>query len=503
MMLNLKVCKNIITLENTTDIITSGNVNTVVCNFDFDENWKDYSITAIFSTLETCVRSLIDKNAVIIPCEILASAGKFTIGVYGTKMESGKLIERYTSNLVHMQVEKGSYTEATDADVPSADVWERYIAEVKALQEDAKNSAELARESATNAIESATNANNSAINSAESANIALQAKKDINNVKLEIDSTKQEIDSTAKEVSADKEIVVQAKDTVLNTLEQEQKKSDVKYAGALKAEVTKQKNIKIDTDASYLQNVKLNGESVQNGEPNLNNAVDIENVQDTVTIDVVDYNNTDTQHVELVLNRTYAEGDYIDVDTMQDVQNRARMTLNGSESWVVGAHPTQLKTKAFATTLITNVDSNNLNCMCNKLKAYTANQLWGTDVAGVAQSRSQIIIRIPAELNITTVEQLKIWLASNNLEVEYTLANPIIIKLNEVLTEQEITALQNLKTYNNITNISSAMPIGCVYNKSLSTLEKRIADLEALISTPSTASLLLENMAKDNESEVM
>lgn len=215
-----------------------------------------------------------------------------------------------------------------------------------------------------------------------------------------------------------------------------------------------------------------------------------------------DYVKNSNYTTVITLKRAYAETDYIDVDNMQDVQNRARLVLNGSESWVLGAHPTQNNTKAFATTLITNVDSNNLNCMCNKLKAYTANQLWSTDVAGIAQSRSQIIIRIPVELGVTTVEQLKTWLANNNLEVEYTLASSIVIDLSNVLTTEEITALQNLKTYNSVTNITSAMPISCVYNKNLVTLEKRIADLEALISTPSTAALLLENKAKDNESEV-
>lgn len=180
-----------------------------------------------------------------------------------------------------------------------------------------------------------------------------------------------------------------------------------------------------------------------------------------------DYVKNSNYTTVITLKRAYAESDYIDVDNMQDVQNRARLVLNGSEAWVLGAQPTQNNTKAFATTLITNVDSNNVNCMCNKLKAYTANQLWGSDVAGIAQSRSQIIIRIPAELNITTVEQLKTWLASNNLEVEYTLANPIVTDLNEAFTEQEITALQNLKTYNSVTNISSTMPISAVYNRDI------------------------------------
>lgn len=68
-----------------------------------------------------------------------------------------------------------------------------------------------------------------------------------------------------------KEIINEVKNAVTD----ESKKD---YAGALKAEVIRQKNAKLDTDISYLQNVILFGESVQNGEPSLNNPVEIENV---------------------------------------------------------------------------------------------------------------------------------------------------------------------------------------------------------------------------------
>lgn len=204
------------------------------------------------------------------------------------------------------------------------------------------------------------------------------------------------------------------------------------------------------------------------------------------------YVKNSNNNVSLTLKRAYAEGDYIDVDNMQDVQNRARMTLNGSEAWVLGAHPTQVNTKAFATTLVTSVDSNNLNCLCNKLKAYTANQLWRTDTAGIAQSRSQIIIRIPTELGISTVEQLKTWLANNNLEVEYTLANSIVTDLSNVLTAEEITALQNLKTYNSVTNVTSAMPISAIYNKSIASA---LAEIEAKILREITNTLSTEVQA--------
>ncbi|MEG0282622.1 MAG: hypothetical protein RR662_05540 [Clostridia bacterium] len=190
----------------------------------------------------------------------------------------------------------------------------------------------------------------------------------------------------------------------------------------------------------------------------------------------------------ITLKRAYAETDYIDVEKGKDVQNRSRFVLNGTEVWVQGTYPVQVKTKAFATALVTSADSNLVNCMCNKLKAYTVNHLGSTDVAGIAQSRSQIIIRIPTELGITTVEQLKTWLASNNLEVEYTLANPIVTNLSNVLTTEEITALQNLKTYNSVTNVTSTMPISAIYNKSITSAlaELKTEILQEITNTLST-----------------
>lgn len=445
---------------------------------------------------------------------------------------------------------------------------------------------------------------NKLLNIEESAQVNKIEKIKQNGIEIDIDNKEVDIiipdvynkievdDALATKANKDDVYDKTKVDTFLND---ERQKSDVKYSNALKGTFEQQKNTQIKSDASYLQNVILGGESVQNDEPSIEKLVDITNMQGKVNINMDNKNlirtnlksgslngisytvnadnsitlsgtatadtyvnldfdslnplqiaqtyytlsagvtlpngvilvtrkqddatpllklenmrsitvnlqysgnvysffkvnngitvnnltiypqlergNTASDYVKnsnntasFTLKRAYAECDYIDVDNMQDVQNRARLVLNGSEAWVLGAHPTQNNTKAFATTLITSVDSDNVNCMCNKLKAYTANQLWRTDTAGIAQSRSQIIIRIPAELGITTAEQLKTWLASNNLEVEYTLDSPIIKNLSEVFTEQEITALQNLKTYNSVTNISSTAMIDALYNRDI------------------------------------
>lgn len=324
--INVNVKENVVDVENA-NVLTSGSANIVKCIFNLDAIWEDYTITAIFTTSNKAYRTVLEDNMCIIPYEVLQKKGKVQIGLYGTKVQNDVLLERYTTTLADIIVIEGSYAEATEADVPDADIWERYIAEVKALQEEAKRSAELAQQSATNSANnainaraSATNASNSATNSSKSADIAVQAKTDINTIKVEIDSMAKEVtnnkavtdknvdktkadvleakasadtatqkatevEAKAIQVNADKETVAQAKtetlaakNVVLNSLEEERKKSNLNYAGALKAEVIKQKNAKLETDISYLQNVVLHGESVQNGEPSLDNAVEIENV---------------------------------------------------------------------------------------------------------------------------------------------------------------------------------------------------------------------------------
>ena len=148
----------------------------------------------------------------------------------------------------------------------------------------------------------------------------------------------------------------------------------------------------------------------------------------------------------------------------------------------------------------------------NCFKSYTANQLYGQDLVGVAVTTGKSFsIGFGLESSIDTLDK-----ANEKLKELYDAGTPIIIyyKLAEAIdleltSEQKAVREQKLYTYKNITNISVSDELASIdvnYKKDPTTehddLQNQIDEIKQLISTTETSALLLDNLQKDVETEV-
>jgi hypothetical protein len=148
----------------------------------------------------------------------------------------------------------------------------------------------------------------------------------------------------------------------------------------------------------------------------------------------------------------------------------------------------------------------------NCFKSYTANQLYGQDLVGVAVTTGKSFsIGFGLESSIDTLDK-----ANEKLKELYDAGTPIIIyyKLAEAIdleltSEQKAVREQKLYTYKNITNIDVSDELASIdvtYKKDLETehdkLQNQIDEIKQLISTTETSALLLDNLQKDVEMEV-
>lgn len=81
-----------------------------------------------------------------------------------------------------------------------------------------------------------------------------------------------------------------------------------------------------------------------------------------------------------------------------------------------------------------------INCISNKLKNYTANQLWSNDNEGIAQSNTQIVLRI-SKKRATSVAELTEWLQSNNINGWFILGTPTVEEITAPTLINQLNAL--------------------------------------------------------------
>ena len=148
----------------------------------------------------------------------------------------------------------------------------------------------------------------------------------------------------------------------------------------------------------------------------------------------------------------------------------------------------------------------------NCFKSYTANQLYGQDLVGVAVTTGKSFsIGFGLESSIDTLdkanEKLKeLYDAGTPIIIYYKLAEAIDLELTE---EQKAVRDTKLYTYKNITNIAVSDELASIdvnYKKDPTTehdeLQNQIDEIKQLISTTETSALLLDNLQKDVETEV-
>lgn len=174
--------------------------------------------------------------------------------------------------------------------------------------------------------------------------------------------------------------------------------------------------------------------------------------------------------VVLPIQEEMLEGDYLDKVNKKEIHGWEKKVLNGTEKWINTGNTKTEKTLHLGIGYANSeLLSAKINCKCENLKVYTADYLWNNEVEGIAQSKSQIIIRISKE-KATNAEELKTFLAKNNITV-YCKS----VKRELPCTQEQIQALEKLdklKTYKNITNITtdSIAMLDVDYKKDLETL---------------------------------
>ena len=181
--------------------------------------------------------------------------------------------------------------------------------------------------------------------------------------------------------------------------------------------------------------------------------------------------------------------------------------LDGSENWFINDTSSSNQTHRFCFNLSSaEIDNFTIAIRSNSLISVTASQLFLNDIECISKSISQLLIRIDENRGISNVEQLKTWLASNNMKVYYA-ATPEIIDLGQLPElPKTFNGINNVWAETNLGNteieIEYVQDVKKLLEKQAEQQNARLDNIEALLSTTQTSALLLDNMQNDLEKEV-
>ena len=235
--------------------------------------------------------------------------------------------------------------------------------------------------------------------------------------------------------------------------------------------------------------------------------VDIFEFQFWIELDeTTDYETYKEESVTIPIQREMLSNDYFDRKTNEEVHVWDKKVLNGSEIWINTGNTKMEKTLHFAIAYANSeLSSSSINCKCENMKTYSADYLWNNEVEGIAQSRSQLIIRISRD-RVSDLNSFKSYLANNNITV--------FCKTSETrlaMTQEQIKALEELdklKTYKHITNLTtdSIAILDVEYKKDQETENKKLNDritaLEQMLSTTQISAMLMESEINDFKEEM-
>lgn len=108
--------------------IYSGDRNTDIIEFEFDEIWDNYAKTAVFyKDIEQPQFRVLDADKCVIPWEVLTEPGSLYIGVVG--VQNDKVI---TSEIKPYTIGQGAITPAETP--PPEDIWQQIISELMTIR---------------------------------------------------------------------------------------------------------------------------------------------------------------------------------------------------------------------------------------------------------------------------------------------------------------------------------------------------------------------------------
>lgn len=149
-------------------------------------------------------------------------------------------------------------------------------------------------------------------------------------------------------------------------------------------------------------------------------------------------------------------------------QNVGTTILNGSTVFAAPSNRTN-------TTLFTVIDTSVALYTPGELTVSSSHfpaqdtTLIDTDVVGISSRRfanQGLSISVPNAI-ATTNAAFTTWLTTNNVNVQYKLATPVV---TQITNSAQIAALENVRTYRGITNITATTPISGSYNADLTAL---------------------------------
>lgn len=109
--------------------LASGSVGVVVSQFEFDDEWNDYSRTAVFKragTIRDYMQLLDEDNKCVVPWEVLASQGKLLVGVFGSTTKDDTFIR--TSRYAYAgDIYEGTNTNPTEPVEPTQNIYEQVL----------------------------------------------------------------------------------------------------------------------------------------------------------------------------------------------------------------------------------------------------------------------------------------------------------------------------------------------------------------------------------------
>lgn len=177
--MDFSVKQNQILRTDTDRILTTGNVNSVICHFSFDEGYDGLDVFAVFYRNETLNRmvELVDGSCVI-PWEVLEEEGILYVGAYGTKSENNVVVKRITTNSVAVRVSGDLSSVVLPDAAPTPDEWTTYRTEILGYKQTAETAATTATAKASIAQDSADTAQTAAETASQKANNAAISAQD-------------------------------------------------------------------------------------------------------------------------------------------------------------------------------------------------------------------------------------------------------------------------------------------------------------------------------------
>lgn len=168
--------------------------------------------------------------------------------------------------------------------------------------------------------------------------------------------------------------------------------------------------------------------------------------KDTVATEFVKH---EEKIYNLAVQQEMLKNDYFDVKNNKEIHNYEKKNLR-ELSWQVSSNPLQTETFSFVV-MFSNEEllSTEINCLSNCFKSKTASYLYNNDEEGIAQSKSQIMVRIGKE-KVADIEEFKTLLVEKNAVVYVKKRSELDLTEEQKQVLNELNALELFKGVNNI-----------------------------------------------------